>query len=103
MVGEAEADNMLSLRKTDRKAVIRELLVRRRESHYIENYVVRADENLVSGDQNKEIIKDERAAHWRRGHSLQQRHYAQTSIESRRDGMEMKCLAGMKVSKPSQG
>lgn len=78
---EAEADNMLSLWKTDRKAVIRELLERRRESHYTENYVARADENLVSGDQNKEIIKDERSAHWQRGHSLQQRHYAWTSIE----------------------
>lgn len=62
VVGEAEADNMLSLCKTDRKAVIRE--IRGGES------VVRVDENLVSGDQNKELIKDERAAHWWRGHSL---------------------------------
>ena len=40
-----------------------------------------ADANVVSGDQNKELIKDARAAHWERGHSLLQMHYARSSIE----------------------
>lgn len=82
MVGEAEADNMLSLCKNDRKAVTRETescLQRRRERHTArENYVKRVDENLVSGDQNKELIKDEVAAHTQRGHSLYQMRYART-------------------------
>lgn len=61
VVGETNAHNMLSLCKTDRKVVIRvKLLQRRREQHAeIESYVVRGDENLVSGDQNKELIKVE--------------------------------------------
>lgn len=74
VVGEAEADNMLSLCKADGKAVIRELesCYRRggKDRQREKNYEVRVDENLVSGDQNKELIKDERAAHWQRGHSL---------------------------------
>lgn len=73
-----EADNMLSLCKTDRKMVMREM-----ESCYRGGggLCCWADVNVVSGDQNKELIKDTRAAHWERGHSLLQMHYARTSIE----------------------
>lgn len=59
-----EADNMLSLCKTEGGGLC-----------------CWADVNVVSGDQNKELIKDTRAAHWERGHSLLQMHYARTSIE----------------------
>lgn len=71
MVGETEADILLSLCKYDRKTAIKEMgsCCRGRDVQR-ENYVVRGYENLVSGDQNKVLMKDKRAAYWQRGHSL---------------------------------
>ncbi|KAG7225483.1 hypothetical protein INR49_027478 [Caranx melampygus] len=77
VVGEAVADNMLSLCKNDRKAAIteRESCCRHRgteRQRERERERERSklcgenDEDLVSGDQNKELIKDEAAAHSQR-------------------------------------
>lgn len=98
VVGEAVADNMLSLCKNERKAAItekRELLQTHthKDTHRESKLCGENDEDLVSGDQNKELIKDEAAAHSQRGHS-------QCQMRER-----MQCLTGMKaqVSKHTQG
>lgn len=67
VVGEAEADSTLNLCKTDRKALIREMescCRGGRRDMRREKYVVSVDEKLASEEQNKELIKDKRAAHW---------------------------------------
>lgn len=63
VVGEAEADSTLNLCKTDRKALIREMESCCRGGRR-DKYVVSVDEKLASEEQNKELIKDKRAAHW---------------------------------------